>query len=398
MCRALISQKLYELRVRGLNPSGLAAIERCRQGKALSKCDHKWCIYFDIDTVKGGSSCARLQPQKAPGSVTHCVSRAGRQVANPSSTQCSRAPRPLCPRPRSAWHGCSAVYRVGRDPLCSGMRWPSPGLTSLPAAPIASTGSVVRGSLHMRPAAKALLSAARHAAAAKAPRAARQSCTISGGDGTGTLVAGQARTAFAPAWERCRPAFGLLLDGGLLLPRRSYSNLCSHPRGRHQLAACQPAHVAVCNASRCSNRPLPETSKAPISARNNSRHAFGGQPSSVSGLRWAASGPAPGCSTAARALAEEVATRDAEAPGQNAEHDQAPVGAAASQVSECGEHTGETDDDEEAAKVDLIPWPPGGQCTWHEVCVHKVCVHECYAPYQDQHAIVQTIHEQAEHR
>ena len=213
----------------------------------------------------------------------------------------------------------------------------------------------------MRPTAKALLSAARSVGAAEAPCAARQGCTTSGGGITGTVVRGQTRTALTPACEHCRPAFGLPLDAGLSCARRFFGDTRSQPHSRLWLAACQPTEVTARNVLGCLDWSSPQTSRASKSTRNSSGAVFGGQPCSVSGRRWAASIPGRS-STAARAVAEEpVATRDPEAPavGQSAEHDQAPVGAAASQVSQCGEHTGETDDDEEAAKVDIIPWPVG---------------------------------------
>ena len=218
----------------------------------------------------------------------------------------------------------------------------------------------------MRPAAKALLSAARSAASVRAPLAAQKTQAFTGGGITGVLVRGECPTVSAPRWAQRRPALGIPVDDGVLCLRRGYSDLRTQPRGRHQLTACQATQVTACSVSRCSSRPLSETGKAPVSTRSSGGSAFGGHAISVGGLRWAASGPAPGCSTAARALAEETAAApEALAVGQHAERDQAPVGAAASQVSECGEHTGETDDDEEAAKVDLIPWPPGGQRNSH---------------------------------
>jgi len=220
----------------------------------------------------------------------------------------------------------------------------------------------------MRPAAKALLSAACSAASVRAPLAAQKTQAFSGGGITGVLVRGEYPTVSAQRWAQRRPALGIPGDDGVLCPRRGYSDLRSQPRGRHQLTACQATRVTACSVSRGSSRSLPPTSRVSVCNSKSGGAAFGSLPCSVGGLRWATSSR-PGCSTAARALAEEtVAAPEALAAGEHAERDQAPVGAAASQVSECGEHTGETDDDEEAAKVDLIPWPPGGQRSAHMPC------------------------------
>jgi hypothetical protein len=154
-------------------------------------------------------------------------------------------------------------------------------------------------------------------------------------------------------WDGRLPATSWPRVGSPLPGRHVFSGTHSQTRGLQQLTLGPAAAQALSAAQRCCgcNRRL-------VLSGIDCGPSFGSSGLGGRGRHGQTASAAPGRGTRLSAVAQDTVTvGDVEAPpvAQSAGHDQSPVGASAAEVSECGEHTGETDDDEAAVGADMVP-------------------------------------------
>ena len=161
------------------------------------------------------------------------------------------------------------------------------------------------------------------------------------------------------AWDSRLPSCSWQGVGSPLPGRHIFIGIHSQARALQQLTAGRAAAQALSAAQRCCGG----VSRLALSDIDSVR-SFDGSRLGSAGRHAQTASSAPGRGTQLSAVIQEtVTTGDVEAPAvaELAGHDQSPVGASAAEVAECGEHTGETDDDEAAVGSGMAPCNSGAR-------------------------------------